>query len=234
MNNVRTVSDTKRAFYSAFARPVTSVYRRVVEELMVELHLLVVNADFRYDPVFALGTVTAFDTFMQGYRPEADRERIFTALTQAIGFDPSQLRRDAEGLLALTQDQGADVLALLSQLSLSHDRLTDLHHLLQGIADNPKFRYSRLFAIGLFTLLGAVAPEQMADDSQRKALIAQVGNALHLNDGKLEKDLDLYRSNQEKVAQAQQVMADMLQAERKKREQRAAASQEKPSETASP
>ncbi|MGE5656123.1 MAG: photosystem II biogenesis protein Psp29, partial [Actinomycetota bacterium] len=39
---------------------------------------------------------------------------------------------------------------------------------------------------------------------------------------KVTKDLDLYRSNLEKMAQVRIVMEDALQAERKKREQRGA------------
>ncbi|HAX86545.1 MAG TPA: photosystem II biogenesis protein Psp29, partial [Cyanobacteria bacterium UBA11370] len=66
MNNVRTVSDTKRDFYNCHTRPINSIYRRVVEELMVEMHLLSVNVDFRYDPIYALGVVTSFNRFMQG------------------------------------------------------------------------------------------------------------------------------------------------------------------------
>ncbi len=72
VSTVRTVSDTKRAFYTLHTRPINSIYRRVVEEMMVEMHLLSVNADFRYDPIYALGVVTTFDRFMLGYRPDTD------------------------------------------------------------------------------------------------------------------------------------------------------------------
>lgn len=43
---------------------------------------------------------------------------------------------------------------------------------------------------------------------------------------KVDKDLELYRSNLDKMAQAQEVMKDILAAERKKREQRAQAKAE--------
>ncbi|MFM8003381.1 MAG: photosystem II biogenesis protein Psp29, partial [Dolichospermum sp.] len=49
VNNVRTVSDTKKTFYTLHTRPINTIYRRVVEELMVEMHLLSVNVDFSYD-----------------------------------------------------------------------------------------------------------------------------------------------------------------------------------------
>ena len=82
MNNVRTVSDTKRAFYGQHTRPINAIYRRVVEELMVEMHLLLVNADFNYDSIYALGVVNTFDRFMKGYEPESDRTSIYTAIIQ--------------------------------------------------------------------------------------------------------------------------------------------------------
>lgn len=75
MSNVRTVSDTKRSFYNDHTRPINSIYRRVVDELMVEMHLHSVNADYRYEPLYALGVVTTFDRFMQSYRPESDKTR---------------------------------------------------------------------------------------------------------------------------------------------------------------
>jgi len=43
---------------------------------------------------------------------------------------------------------------------------------------------------------------------------------LHLPEDKVSKDLDLYRSNLEKMAQARIVLQDVIQAERKKREKR--------------
>ena len=50
---------------------------------MVEIHLLRVNQDFRYDPIFALGVVNTFDRFMEGYEPATDRDSIFNALCRA-------------------------------------------------------------------------------------------------------------------------------------------------------
>ena len=110
MNYVRTVSDTKRAFYTHHTRPINSVYRRFVEELMVEMHLLSVNVDFRIDPIYCLGVVTSFDRFMQGYRPEQDKESIFAALCQSVGGNAQQYRQEAESLVALAKPMSAQEL----------------------------------------------------------------------------------------------------------------------------
>jgi photosystem II biogenesis protein Psp29 len=221
VNNVRTVSDTKRTFYSLHTRPINTIYRRVVEELMVEMHLLGVNVDFSYNAIYALGVVTSFDRFMQGYQPERDKESIFNALCQALESEPQRYKQDAQRLQDLAKGLPVqDLTAWLSQIT-PNDRDTELQTQLQAIANNSNFKYSRLFAIGIFSLLEASDPELVKDEKQRTQALKSIATGLHLSDDKLSKDLDLYRSNLDKMAQALIVMADMLSADRKKREQRA-------------
>jgi photosystem II biogenesis protein Psp29 len=192
-----------------------------VEELMVEMHLLGVNVDFSYNAIYALGVVTSFDRFMQGYQPERDKESIFNALCQALESDPQRYKQDAQRLEALAKGLPVkDLTAWLSQTTPT-DRDSDLQSQLQAIANNPNFKYSRLFAIGIFSLLEASDPELVKDEKQRTEALKSIATGLHLSDDKLNKDLDLYRSNLDKMAQALIVMADMLSADRKKREQRA-------------
>jgi photosystem II biogenesis protein Psp29 len=220
VNNVRTVSDTKRTFYTLHTRPINTIYRRVVEELMVEMHLLSVNVDFSYNPIYALGVVTSFDRFMQGYQPEPDRESIFNALCQANEQNPQQYRQDAARLTALVRSLAArDLIDWLSQ-KVPLNRDADLQAQLQAIAHNTNFKYNRLFAIGLFSLLEIADAELVKDDKQRKEAVKAIADGLNLSEDKLSKDLDLYRSNLDKMSQALLVMADILSADRKKREQR--------------
>lgn len=224
MNNIRTVSDTKRAFYNTHTRPINSIYRRVVEELMVEMHLLAVNVDFKYDPIYALGVVTAFDRFMQGYIPEADKTSIFTALIVSQQGDPHQYRADAKGVEDIAANESLKDLTQRikeAQESPGNDLLQSCFH---GIANNPKFKYSRLFAIGLYTLVETSDPAVVADSEGLQGVLNSWSEALNLPQDKLVKDLDLYRSNLEKVAQARLMVDEMTQAERKKREQRASQS----------
>jgi photosystem II biogenesis protein Psp29 len=221
VNNVRTVSDTKRDFYNHHTRPVNSIYRRVVEELMVEMHLLSVNVDFRYDPIYALGVVSSFNRFMQGYRPERDKESIFEALCQSVGKEAQQYTQDAERLKAMAGRLSGKELVSWFSSPTPLDGDGDFHTTVALISDNSKFKYSRLFAIGLYTLLEQADSEFVTDEKQRNEALKQISSALHLPEDKLQKDLELYRSNLEKMAQAQLVMEDAIKAERKKREQRA-------------
>lgn len=188
---------------------------------MVEMHLLSVNVDFSYDPIYALGVVTAFDRFMQGYHPASDQESIFQALIKAEQDDPQRYRGDAERLQALAQNLSIPDLieGLKSQTDSGSDQELKGH--LQAIIHNPQFKYSRLFAIGLFTLLEQSDPKGIQDKATREKILGQLAEVLHLPQDKLLKDLDIYRSNLEKLAQARIMIEEMTQAERKKRETRA-------------
>jgi photosystem II biogenesis protein Psp29 len=189
-----------------------------VEELMVEMHLLSVNVDFSYNAIYALGVVTTFDSFMDGYQPEQDKESIFRAICQAVEQDPQRYRQDASRLQALAVSLPVkDLIAGLSRAN-SLDQDGDLQQQLEAVATNSNFKYSRLFGVGLFALLVQSDHELMKDDKQKSEALKAIANGLNISEDKLIKDLELYSSNLEKMAQALIVMADILTADRKKRD----------------
>lgn len=184
------------------------------------MHLLSVNVDFRYDPIYALGVVTSYDRFMVGYRPEKDLTSIFNAICQAVEEDPQKYHQDAQKLAEFAKSLSSEtLLAWLSKESSPAD-VGEFQAVLDAIAANSKFKYSRIFAIGLFTLLEIVDPEMVKDEKQRTAALEKLSAALNLPGEKISKDLELYSSNLDKMTQARQVMEDILAADRKKREKR--------------
>jgi photosystem II biogenesis protein Psp29 len=220
VNTVRTVSDTKRAFYTLHTRPISSVYRRVVEELMVEIHLLHVNENFRYDPIFALGVVSTFDRFMEGYEPASERDSIFSALCRAEEMSPDQFRADAKVALSGVQGRSAeDAIAWMTQSAATGGN--GLAATLQDIAQNPTFKYSRLFAIGLYTLLETVDGALVAEEPKLNEIIDKLSTPLNLAASKIQKDLELYRSNLDKLQQARKAIAEFIEGERRRQEKRA-------------
>lgn len=226
VDTLRTLSETKRTFYTLHTRPLNSIYRRVIEELLVEMHLLSVNVDFKYDPFYALGVITVFDTFLQGYQPEKDKESIFNAICKAVENDPQQYRQDAERVKSLAdQASGEAVTAWLCEAK-PLDQAGDINDVLQGIRENPRFKYSRLFIIGIYTLLETANPEIVNDDKKREEVLGNCCQALNLPKEKVDKDLDLYRSNLEKMEQARSVLEDVVRADRKQRERRETKEQE--------
>lgn len=224
MNNVPTVSDTKRAFYAAHAHPISSIYRRVVEELLVEMHLLSVNSTFAYDPIFALGVINSYDRFMASYRPEKDRESILNAicnaLSGALSQDVETFRRDAGAIADAASGVDSDKLVgwLSGDLGEAPEVIASA---VQGITSRDTFKYSRIFGIGLFTLIertNAELAEQKSDE--RAKLVKPIAENLGLPSEKLNKDLDNYVASLEKMAQAKIIMEEAIEAERKKREKR--------------
>jgi hypothetical protein len=47
--NPPTVADTKRRFYEAFRKPVPGFYNNIIQELLVQQHLMRYNRKYRYD-----------------------------------------------------------------------------------------------------------------------------------------------------------------------------------------
>lgn len=226
MTSRPTVSDTKRAFYSRQTRPVNSVFRRVIEELLVEMHLLRVNEDFHYDAVYALGVVSSFDNFMEGYEPANDRENIFAALAAAEEYDPQKLRSDAQNLRNTVEPKSQDQLKDWFQ-SATSSGMGEFEGQLKAVADNPHFKYSRLFGIGLYTMLQVVDPEAAKEEEKVNAYLTQVSELLKISSDKLLKDIEFYRSNLEKVQMARETLAEIIEADKKREAQRLAEQQAK-------
>ena len=227
MNNQSTVSDTKRTFYSKHTRPINSIYRRIVEELMVEMHLLSTNVDFVYDPIYALGVVSSFDRLMTSYRPETDKQSIFSALCQSIGSSTEKYREDAAGIQEFARSMaGQDIVEWMANPT-TEGVGAQLAGIVGAVSGNAKFKYSRLFGVGLFTILEQAAPDLLKDEKLRTAAVVKITEAMHLTTDKVQKDLDAYRSNLDKLVQMEAVMVDVIEADRKKREKRAAEKAEK-------
>jgi hypothetical protein len=90
--DVPTVADTKAAFVRAYRKPIPSIYSGVIQEILVQQHLLRYNATYTYDAVFALGFVTVYDQLMDGYPNDKDRDAIFKAYVTALKEDPELYR----------------------------------------------------------------------------------------------------------------------------------------------
>jgi photosystem II biogenesis protein Psp29 len=217
---MKTVSDSKRAFHSAYPRPINSVYRRVIEELLVEMHLLSVNSDFKPDPIYFLGIVTSFTRLMQGYQPEADQVKIFNALCASTNGDPQNYKSQAETLLSLVKGKSIDdLVAWFGNFSAGNDA-GHIIEPIKAIASNNNFKYSRLFAIGIYTLLEECDREVAQNQEKCNEAVDKIAENLQISSEKMKKDLDIYRGSLEKMEQLLKVIEDVLEASRKQREKR--------------
>ena len=226
---MKTVSDSKRAFYAAYPRPINSIYRRVIEELLVEMHLLSVNADFKPDPIYYLGIVTSFERLMQGYQPEPEKEKIFNALCTATDADAQTYKSQAGTLLSLADDKSIDELVEWLGNPTAEEDAGYIVEPIKAIADNENFKYSRPFGIGIYTLLEECDRELVKDIDKRNEKIDAIAEKFKISGEKMKKDLELYQGNLEKMDQLLKVIEDVLEASRKQREKRS-----QPNETEAP
>ena len=228
---MKTVSDSKRAFYAAYPRPINSIYRRVIEELLVEMHLLSVNADFKSDPIYCLGIVTSFERLMQGYEPEQDKEKIFDALCTSTDADPETYKSQAGTLLYLAKDKSTPELIEWLKNPESDDDTNYIVEPIKAISANDNFKYSRPFAIGIYTLLEESDVELVKDKEKLEATTDTITENFGISGEKMKKDLDLYRGNLEKMSQLLKVIEDVLEASRKQRKKREQEKQSDSNET---
>lgn len=222
MNPVRTVSATKAAFFQAYPRPITSIYRRVIEEMLVELHLVIVNSQFVYDPFFGLGFVTVYDALMEAYEPADQREPIYVALCKALDMKkPEVLRQDAATLMELLRSgQPQQRLRLLQHHSDVED-VGGIKAILQRMKDPAGYAYSRVLILGLYTAFEVIALDLYPDLEERtRQFIETISTPLGFPAERVKKDLELYRSSLDRMKQARAVVEEMVKAARRQQERR--------------
>ena len=216
MSAALTVADSKRAFHRAFPFVIAPLYRRMVDELLVELHLLSRQTGFQADPLFAVGLVQVFDGFAQGYRPEQQKQPLFAALCAASGFDADLLRQQRDqSIAAIGHHSVEDVKTWVDQQGQGAPE--PVAQALAGI-QRSDFHYSRLMAVGLMALLEQAQGADAMDPAALRGYAHDLGAAIGLLRERLDKDLSLYASNLEKMAQAVELMEQTVAAERRKRE----------------
>ncbi|MFY8149223.1 MAG: photosystem II biogenesis protein Psp29 [Prochlorococcaceae cyanobacterium] len=224
MSDRLTVADSKRAFHRAFPHVIAPLYRRMVDELLVELHLLSQQKGFRSDPLFAAGLLQVFEGFARGYRPPEQREKLLEALCSSSGFDVAALRQQRDqAMAAMGEHSVEDVKRWIEQQGEGAPE--PVASALANVK-RPDFHYSRLMAVGLLSLLEKARGAETMDPEALRQWAHEVGEAMGLLRERLDKDLSLYASNLEKMAQAVELMEETVAADRRRRERQASRSEQ--------
>ncbi|KVI04202.1 Photosystem II Psp29, biogenesis [Cynara cardunculus var. scolymus] len=205
------VSETKLKFLTAYKRPIPSIYNTVLQELIVQQHLMRYKTTYSYDAVFALGFVTVYDQLMEGYPSDDDRETIFQAYIKALNEDPQLYRTDAQKLEDWARTQSSGTLVDFSS------REGEIEGILKDIAERAggkgSFSYSRFFAVGLFRLLEL-------SNATETTILEKLCAALNIDKRSVDRDLDVYRNLLSKLVQAKELLKEFVAREKKKQEER--------------
>ena len=188
-----TISDSKSDFHKEFPYVIPPIYRKLADELLVELHLLSHQKNFKKDSIFATGLKEIFSKFTSGYKPSEHIAKLFDAICNCNGFNPTEISSASEQLVkrakSFTKD---DLKTFLSQLNKDN---------------NDSDYYSRINAIGIYKLVSEIPSFKEVKEEDINKEINNISESLGYQYSRVEKDISMYKSNIEKMNQALEIIA---------------------------
>ncbi len=206
MNEHKTISDSKREFHLAFPYVIPPIYRRVVDELLVELHLLSHQKNFKVDTLFSLGLSQLFHRFTNGYKPEDQLEKLFESLCRSNGYDPMLLKKKTERSLNLSKNINIDDIKNYIKDKNSINRGVDIEELFS--LNSQSKHYSRITAVGIYTIATKLNEKISTDKKNIINTSLLISELIGFSKERVEKDLNLYKSNIEKLTQALELIKE--------------------------
>lgn len=201
---VPTVSETMAKFNELFPRPVPSVYRNIISEILMTTHLAKHCAMWKYDAIFAYGYDETFNEFLKFYPIEAERTLLYNAVANSLGFSPEELAKDAASVRSWAEGKSeADVFAAskADAEGASEPAVAALQYVAN--AEPFDFYYSRLHGIGVLKLMSSAGVELTPDNAGRWA------DELSVPKAKLTTELGTYEAAVERLKAAEQLFAEI-------------------------
>ena len=188
-----TISDSKSDFHKEFPYVIPPIYRKLADELLVELHLLSHQKNFKKDSIFATGLKEIFSKFTNGYKPNEHVSKLFDAICNCNGFNPKEINDSSKELINKAE-------------SFSND---DLNDFLTQVKNNNKDSnyYSRINAIGIFKLVSRIKLYEDMNEKELNKEINKICELIGYQYSRVEKDISMYKSNIEKMKQALEIIA---------------------------
>ncbi len=213
MTDKQTLSESKRIFHKTFPYIIPALYRRLADELLVELHLLSQKNDFKQNGLFAIGLTTVFSKFTEGYKPKDHLEKLFEALCSSTGLNSNELITTAERLISEAKSQNLSEIKKLF-LEEASEAPISLKNEIHSIRAN-NLNYTRLYSIGILTLLNE-AKKDSDESSEVYKIAPKLSEGIGFSISRVEKDLLIYKSGLEKQNQAIELIQETISREKKK------------------
>ena len=84
MKEKLTVSDSKKLFHEQFPYVIPGLYKRIIDEMLVELNLLNHQNEFFQDDLFCVGLTETFKELTKGYEPNEHLALLFESLCNCL------------------------------------------------------------------------------------------------------------------------------------------------------
>ena len=198
-----TVSDSKKLFHEKFPYVIPGLYKRIVDEMLVELNLLNHQNEFTKDYLFCVGLTETFKELMKGYKPEKHLELLFESLCSSTNFEAKDINE----------------ISLKSQKEFKNKKSNDILKLLIE-KSNSKLYPSRILNLAIYILISNAQDLKEKDSSETNKMISNIFEKLKLSANKAEKDIGIYKSSISKMEQAKELIEELRTKEKKKDQKR--------------
>ena len=192
-----TISDSKSDFHKEFPYVIPPIYRKLADELLVELHLLSHQKNFKSSAIFATGLKEIFSKFTNGYKPIDHVSELFKAICNCNGFNPSELNTLSEELIDKAKTIKGE---------------EELNEYLSSIKNENKDNsyYTRINAIGIYKLVCELQFRNQDNGEEINNQLNKISEKLGYQFSRVDKDISLYKSNIEKMKQALEIIAQNI------------------------
>ena len=194
-----TVSDSKKLFHEKFPYVIPGLYKRIVDEMLVELNLLNHQNEFTQDYLFCVGLTETFKELMKGYQPEKHLDLLFDSLCSSTNFEAKEINEISQK----------------SQKEFKNKTSNDILKLLIE-KNNFKLYPSRILNLGTYILISNAQDLKEKDESETNKMISDIFEKLNLSVNKAEKDIGIYKSSISKMEQAKELIEELRTKEKKK------------------
>ena len=213
MSERKTVSASKGLFHKDFPFVIPSIYRKVIDEYLVELNLLSNQSSFIIDSIFSYGLLKSFDVFTNGYEPASHKYKILDSLCKSCDIEYSLIEKYSNAILTISKT--GSFKNTISKLDSNENKSID-GILLRDILNKNNY-YSRLHAIGLYEIL-KLEQEDDADPEGTIKSTLKLLVSLGFCETRADKDLTLYKSNIKRIKEAMELLKITAEESRRKKE----------------
>jgi photosystem II biogenesis protein Psp29 len=194
-----TVSDSKMLFHEQFPYVIPGLYKRIVDEMLVELNLLYHQNEFTQDYLFCIGLTETFKELMNGYEPERHLDLLFDSLCSSTNFEAREIKEISQK----------------SQLEFKDKSSKDILNLIKEKKDT-KLYPSRILILGMYILISKSQDFKVENELEINKTIINMFESLNLPTNKVEKDIGIYKSSITKMQQAKELIEELRIKDKKK------------------
>ena len=198
-----TVSDSKKLFHEKFPYVIPGLYKKIVDELIVELNLLNHQNEFLQEFLFCIGLTETFGELTKGYKPEKHLDLLFESLCSSTNFEAKEINE-------------------ISQKSQKEFKNKTSNDILKLLIDksNSKLYPSRILNLAIYILISSSQDLKEKEESGRNKMISDIFEKLNLSANKAEKDIGIYKSSISKIEQARDLIEELRIKDKKKEEKK--------------